>query len=188
MYHICLYNVKIWNWSRKIEMNTPNRLHLGCGRPDCQSQNIRKMKEVIQIAQQAGFEVRDVIPDGNCMFAAVVDQLNMYGDNRFGHKSLREAAVTWLIEHPYNEDGTHYSSFMSEDWQTYIQRMVRIIPDDMSLCLVCNINNFIINYKVKHYLPRRYGKLQYLKFIENLMKETLVIEDGELNQLSRVPM
>lgn len=83
-----------------------------------------KMREIIRIANQAGFEVRDVIPDGNCMFAAVVDQLQLYGDYNYGPKSLREAAVTWLIEHPNSDDGTHYSSFLAEDWNSYLQRMV----------------------------------------------------------------
>ncbi|XP_053409061.1 uncharacterized protein LOC123561568 isoform X2 [Mercenaria mercenaria] len=95
-----------------------------CGRPECQGHNIKKMKEIIRIAKQAGFEVRDVIPDGNCMFAAVVDQLQLYGDYRFGPKSLREAAVSWLIEHPFSDDGTHYSSFLAEDWEVYLQRMM----------------------------------------------------------------
>lgn len=95
-----------------------------CGRPDCKGYHIQKMKEIIKMAKQASFEVRDVTPDGNCMFAAVVDQLHMYGDYRFGPKSLREAAVSWLIDHPNSADGTHYSSFLSEDWDVYLRRMI----------------------------------------------------------------
>ncbi|XP_060564626.1 uncharacterized protein LOC132723846 [Ruditapes philippinarum] len=111
---------------QKIKMSqSEERLKCtACGRPECQGFNIKKMKEIIRIAKQAGFEVRDVIPDGNCMFAAVVDQLQLYGDYNYGPKSLREAAVTWLIEHPYSDDGTHFSSFLAEDWDVYLQRMM----------------------------------------------------------------
>lgn len=96
-----------------------------CGRSECKSENIQKMKEIIRVAKHAGFEVRDVAPDGNCMFAAIVDQLQLYGDSRFAPKTLREAAVNWLVEHPLSADGTHYSSFVSGDWDVYIHRMVR---------------------------------------------------------------
>ncbi|XP_053372890.1 uncharacterized protein LOC123561569 [Mercenaria mercenaria] len=108
----------------KTSQSEDNLKCTSCGSPECQGHNIRKMKEMIKMAKQAGFEVRDVIPDGNCMFAAVVDQLQLYGDYRFGPKSLREAAVSWLIDHPDSDDGTPFSSFLSEDWGVYLQRMI----------------------------------------------------------------
>ncbi|KAL4228671.1 hypothetical protein ACF0H5_011716 [Mactra antiquata] len=95
-----------------------------CGRPDCDGQNITQMKTMVRMANEIGLEVHDVSPDGNCMFAAVVDQLKMYGDNRFDCKSLRESAVYYLIEHPESEDGTHYSHFVSCEWNAYLQKMM----------------------------------------------------------------
>lgn len=51
----------------------------------------------------------------------------MHGMNELDPKSLREAAVSWLVENPYTEDGTtHFEDFMSEPWQKYIQRMVTV--------------------------------------------------------------
>ena len=82
------------------------------------------MSEIIKISKEVGFEVYDVNPDGNCMFSAVVDQLQVHGDNSFQPKSLREAAVSWLIENPYNGDGTRLASFVSGDWNMYLQKMV----------------------------------------------------------------
>ena len=79
---------------------------------------------MLRAAKEMGFEVRDVAPDGNCMFSAIVDQLQFYGGYKFDSKSLREAAVNWLIENPNSEDGTPIEQFMEEDWQTYLQRMV----------------------------------------------------------------
>ncbi|XP_052805625.1 uncharacterized protein LOC128234994 [Mya arenaria] len=98
----------------------------GCGRRDCRGENLRAMRALITCAQKEGYEVRDVVPDGNCMFAAVIDQLEMLGDSRFDAKSLRLAAVTWLMEHPNvgEGQGTHYRDFMAEDWDKYISRMM----------------------------------------------------------------
>ena len=79
------------------------------------------MKEIIQVAEKEGFEVRDVVPDGNCMFAAVIDQLAIRGDFTHDAKSLREMAVHWLIENPRSSDGTHFSSFLEEEWDKYLQ-------------------------------------------------------------------
>lgn len=79
------------------------------------------MKEIIKIAGDEGYEIRDVVPDGNCMFAAVVDQLELHGEFTHNAKSLREQAVHWLIENPKSEDGTPYASFVEEEWEQYIQ-------------------------------------------------------------------
>lgn len=101
-----------------------NFIFVACGHPECEGQSVRLMRELVRMAKENGFDIRDVSPDGNCMFAAIVDQLSMYGDSRFDSKSLREAAVYWLIEHPLANDGTHYSNFISGDWESYLQKMV----------------------------------------------------------------
>jgi hypothetical protein len=82
------------------------------------------MADFVRISKQAGFEVHDVTSDGNCMFAAVVDQLQIHGDNSFDPKALRETAVSWLIENPNNSDGTPFASFVSDKWDVYLQKMV----------------------------------------------------------------
>ncbi|XP_052803813.1 uncharacterized protein LOC128233950 isoform X2 [Mya arenaria] len=96
-----------------------------CGSTDCKEKN-GAVQELVVAAKKEGYEVHDVCPDGNCMFTALVDQLEMYGDTRFDARSLRETAVNWLKEHPRLNDGenTHFQSFMDEDWDAYLQRMI----------------------------------------------------------------
>ena len=55
------------------------------------------------------------------MFAAVVDQLELHGEFAHTSKSLRDNAVHWLIENPHSSDGTHYESFIEEEWDKYLQ-------------------------------------------------------------------
>ncbi|WAR04908.1 VL96-like protein [Mya arenaria] len=96
-----------------------------CGSTDCKEKSGGAVQELVVAARKEGYEVHDVSPDGNCMFAALVDQLEMYGDTRFDARSLRETAVNWLKEHPHLNDGenTHFQSFIDEDWDAYLQRM-----------------------------------------------------------------
>ncbi|WAR04853.1 VL96-like protein [Mya arenaria] len=96
-----------------------------CGSTDCKEKSGGAVQELVVAARKEGYEVHDVSPDGNCMFAALVDQLEMYGDTRFDVRSLRETAVNWLKEHPHLNDGenTHFQSFIDEDLDAYLQRM-----------------------------------------------------------------
>jgi len=48
------------------------------------------------LAEQNGFEIKDVVPDGNCMFSAIVDQLRICGNFDFNTQSLRKAAVRYV--------------------------------------------------------------------------------------------
>ena len=56
-----------------------------------------KMKKTFK---DLGLIVRDVISDGNCLFAAIVDQLRMKGDFRYTQENLRVAAVEYLRNNP----------------------------------------------------------------------------------------
>ena len=46
------------------------------------------------------FEIRDVYPDGNCMFGTVIDQLRVRGDFRYTVHTLRTAVVDYLRDNP----------------------------------------------------------------------------------------
>ena len=82
---------------------------------------MEKIKEIIKMADSEGYSVRDVVADGNCMFAAAVDQLELHGDFTHNAKSLRELSVHWLIENPCSDDGTPFASFLEEEWDQYLQ-------------------------------------------------------------------
>jgi hypothetical protein len=58
---------------------------------------IRQMREKIEAK---GLVPHDVYPDGNCLFAAIVDQLRVMGDFSFTLHTLRQSAVEYLKEHP----------------------------------------------------------------------------------------
>jgi hypothetical protein len=51
------------------------------------------MQSIRKFAYDNNFELEDVIPDGNCMFRAVLDQLNINGDLGYNPQSLRLKAV-----------------------------------------------------------------------------------------------
>ena len=53
-----------------------------------------------QTFRDMGLTVRDVSSDGNCLFAAIVDQLRVRGDFRYTQENLRLAAVEYLRNHP----------------------------------------------------------------------------------------
>ncbi|KAK3105620.1 hypothetical protein FSP39_002017 [Pinctada imbricata] len=88
---------------------------------------MKLLREMIETAKRKKFEIRNVVPDGNCMFAAVVDQLELTGcHGMFSAISLRQEAVNYLRAHPESEDGTHYTMFMDgEEWEEYLTRMSR---------------------------------------------------------------
>ncbi|XP_052252884.1 uncharacterized protein LOC127859479 isoform X1 [Dreissena polymorpha] len=70
--------------------------------------------------------VQDVRNDGNCLFAAVVDQLRTQGNAEHDIYSLRVASVEYLRTHPFSEDGTRLDVFLvDETWEEYLMRMCR---------------------------------------------------------------
>lgn len=81
-----------------------------------------------QLVSGDGLHVHDVVADGNCLFAAVVDQLRMYGQFFYTPQTLRQAAVDYLRTHPTQDDGTPLHLFLTEvdgSWDDYLQRMSR---------------------------------------------------------------
>ncbi|XP_060077555.1 uncharacterized protein LOC132557086 [Ylistrum balloti] len=96
----------------------------GCGRRDCEGSFMKFLREMILTAGNEGFEIRNVIPDGNCMFAAIVDQLELKKDFSFSPRSLRFECLNYLRENPKSEDGTPYALFLDgETWDEYLTRM-----------------------------------------------------------------
>lgn len=52
------------------------------------------------LVQTVGLTVKEVHPDGNCLFSAVVDQLRVRGEFAHTARSLRQDAVDYLTKHP----------------------------------------------------------------------------------------
>lgn len=62
----------------------------------------------------------DPLPDGNCQFAAMADQLARLGIFR-SSTTLREEIVSDLWANPFGFDGTHLLNYVSdENWDDYI--------------------------------------------------------------------
>ena len=57
------------------------------------------------LVAKEGLVVKDVYPDGNCLFAAVVDQLRVRGEFYFTSRTLRKAAVEHLKQYPFQVSG-----------------------------------------------------------------------------------
>jgi len=55
--------------------------------------DISSMSILNSLADHYGFVIKNIIPDGNCMFNAIVDQLRISGNYDFTPQSLRKAAV-----------------------------------------------------------------------------------------------
>ncbi|XP_064630982.1 OTU domain-containing protein DDB_G0284757-like [Lineus longissimus] len=73
-----------------------------------------------------GLQVRrEIEGEGNCMFAALVDQLERVGINDFNPRTLRLNIVEFLRRNPRMSDGTELFSFVSGDnsWEEYLSRM-----------------------------------------------------------------
>ncbi|KAK3583056.1 hypothetical protein CHS0354_004001 [Potamilus streckersoni] len=97
--------------------------------PDCGAERttlmsygkmIRNLREMIE---SRNLVIHDVYPDGNCLYAAVVDQLRTCGVFHWTCFSLREAAVQYLRSNPLEEDGTHKEMYLaSETWEQYLDR------------------------------------------------------------------
>lgn len=79
-----------------------------------------------QLTESIDCEIHDVVPDGNCLFRSVVDQLRMNGEFHWTANSIRQLAVGYLRDNPTHEDGTHLGMFLSsETWDEYLSRMTR---------------------------------------------------------------
>ncbi|XP_060077559.1 uncharacterized protein LOC132557089 [Ylistrum balloti] len=98
-------------------------INKGCG--NCQNCRASKMFDNMEkLAESAGFDIQDVLPDGNCMFRAIVDQLRMRGDLTMTAGKLRENVIQYLRDNPCSEDGTHMQMFLpTEKWEDYLSRM-----------------------------------------------------------------
>ncbi|XP_045209769.2 uncharacterized protein LOC123561458 [Mercenaria mercenaria] len=83
---------------------------------------INQLRDVIG---NKGLVPHDVFPDGNCLFAAVVDQLRIRGDFSFTTHTLRQSAVKYLKENPFTDDGTPIEMFLTDEvpWETYLSLM-----------------------------------------------------------------
>ncbi|XP_069114857.1 uncharacterized protein [Argopecten irradians] len=82
------------------------------------------MASLQSLADHNGYLIKDVTPDGNCMFSAIIDQLRIQGNFDLTPNSLRRTAVDYLRNNPKNQDGTHLESFLStETWEEYLKRM-----------------------------------------------------------------
>lgn len=82
------------------------------------------MQSIRKFASDNLFELRDVVPDGNCMFRAIADQLHINGDLGYNCKILRRQAVRYLRYNPCQSDGSRLEDFLStESWEHYLQRM-----------------------------------------------------------------
>ena len=53
-----------------------------------------------ELVAKEGLVVKDVYPDENCLFSAVVDQLRVRGEFYFTPRTLRAAAVEHLRNFP----------------------------------------------------------------------------------------
>ena len=53
-----------------------------------------------ELVESVGLIMKDVYPDGNCLFTSVCDQLRVRGDFSYTPRDLRHAAVDFLRENP----------------------------------------------------------------------------------------
>lgn len=58
---------------------------------------IRNLREMVE---KNNLVIRDVYPDGNCMFGTVVDQLRVRGDFTYTTQSLRKEVVDYFRKNP----------------------------------------------------------------------------------------
>lgn len=68
-----------------------------------------------------GLVIKEVKGDGACMFRAVADQV--YGDEEM-HDSVRRLCMDYIAK---NRD--HFSQFLTEDFDDYLQRKRQVRAD-----------------------------------------------------------
>ncbi|XP_062572452.1 uncharacterized protein LOC134234405 [Saccostrea cucullata] len=97
----------------------------GCGKcRNCKTGNMISTME--HLSESIDCEIHDVVPDGNCLFRSVVDQLRMNGEFHWTAKTIRLMAVEFLRANPQHEDGSPLAMFLStESWDEYLSRMSR---------------------------------------------------------------
>ncbi|CAG2203809.1 unnamed protein product [Mytilus edulis] len=79
-----------------------------------------------ELVRTEGLEMHDVVPDGNCMFRAIIDQLRMQGIITMTCNGIRQMAVEYLRNNPLQNDGTHLEDFFvaaDESWEEFLRRM-----------------------------------------------------------------
>ncbi|XP_063439798.1 uncharacterized protein LOC134721040 isoform X2 [Mytilus trossulus] len=116
----------------------------GCGRKDCDGNFMKLLRAMIKTGRQKGFEIRNVVPDGNCMFAAVIDQLELLDDCNTSPFALRQACTKFLESNPNSEDGTPFCLFLdAESWEEYLSRISQEGQwgDHLMLHAVSNVTN-----------------------------------------------
>ncbi|XP_076110295.1 uncharacterized protein LOC143079046 isoform X2 [Mytilus galloprovincialis] len=116
----------------------------GCGRKDCDGNFMKLLRAMIKTGRQKGFEIRNVVPDGNCMFAAVIDQLELLDDCHTSPFALRQACTKFLECNPNSEDGTPFCLFLdAESWEEYLSRISQEGQwgDHLMLHAITNVTN-----------------------------------------------
>ena len=116
---------------------------------------------MIKTGRQKGFEIRNVVPDGNCMFAAVVDQLELLRDWYISPFALRQSCVQFLKSTPTSQDGTPFYLFLDgESWEDYLSRIGQEGQwgDHLMLQAISSVSQVSILCKLSHH-----------HFIENLL-------------------
>ncbi|VDI77204.1 Hypothetical predicted protein, partial [Mytilus galloprovincialis] len=95
----------------------------------CKCNQFTKNQHMLyELGKTEGLEMHDVVPDGNCMFRAIIDQLRMQGELTLTCHSIRQMAVDYLKNNPLQDDGTHLEDFFvadDESWEEYLKRISR---------------------------------------------------------------
>ncbi|XP_052804389.1 uncharacterized protein LOC128234279 isoform X2 [Mya arenaria] len=108
----------------------------------------RMLGKMRKLMSEKDLVARDVYPDGNCAYAAIIDQLRVRGDFRYTVKTLRQAAVQFLRDNPNAEDDTPLALFLTheETWDAYLARMSQDGEwgDHMTLNAICNALNMTL--------------------------------------------
>ncbi|XP_063439247.1 uncharacterized protein LOC134720718 [Mytilus trossulus] len=102
--------------------NGPNCLCCKC------NQFTKNQHMLYELGLTEGLEMHDVVPDGNCMFRAIIDQLRMQGELTLTCHRIRQMAVDYLKNNPLQDDGTHLEDFFvadDESWEEYLKRISR---------------------------------------------------------------
>jgi len=95
----------------------------------------------------------EVTPDGNCLFAAVVDQLRIRG--MFGHtaRSLRTATVRYLREHPTQVRwGVEASEPVITTMMMMMMMMMMVMMMMMMTTMTTTTTTTTIHYHHHHFL------------------------------------
>ncbi|KAM7441969.1 hypothetical protein ABFA07_009003 [Porites harrisoni] len=83
------------------------------------------MLNMQKIAYERGFVISDNQGEGDCMFYAISEQLELIQGVKLSHKQLRKKVVHYLKENPTLPDGTELFHFVEghPSWDAYLQSM-----------------------------------------------------------------